>query len=128
MGRGGSGELAASVGETLGNFGEFHSQQGGTRGENEIKTSRHECVVLAIEGAKATLGQVAMHGIANRSTRSDDAHTGGTGGISGSGDGTSAPCEKKGPAINAAPLLSNGAKIFVAPQPLAGAETHLRLP
>ena len=123
--RGSRGQLAAGVDEARGGLGEFEAEERGAGGEHEVEAGGHEVLVLAVEGAEAALGAVALDGAADGGPGSDDPHAGGSGGGLG---GAHPPGQEEGPAVEPAALLAHGAEIIVAPQALAGAQVHLRRP
>ena len=124
-GSGTGGEFVTDVGELPFHLGELQPEQGGAGGEHEVEAGGHEGLVAAVDFAEAALGAVAVDGIADGGPGGDDPHAGGRGGGFG---GAHPPGQEEGPAVHAAALLTNGAKIIVAPQALPGAQAHLRRP
>src|SRR6478609_8692945 len=101
-------DALARLDEAGGSLGELQAQQGGPGGQHEIEAAGHEVLVAAVELAQAALGAVAVDGIADRDAGSDNTHAGGAGRFPG---GTNPPSELKGPAVHAAALFADGAKI-----------------
>jgi hypothetical protein len=119
--RGSRRQFAAGVDKTLSRLGKINPEERGSGGKNEIYRGRDQMLVSPVELAEATLGASPVHRVADRCPGGDHAHTGGSGGFTWQ---PAAPRELKDPAIDATALLTNGAKITVAPQALPGAETH----
>ena len=113
-------QLLAGMSETLGGLGKLQAKQRTAGGEHQVKAGRYGRLMAAIDFAQATLGAVAMHGIAHGSPRSNHAHTG----IGRRVGGPNAPSEKEDATVNAAALLSDSAEVGVAPQALTGGQSH----
>ena len=75
--------------------------------------------------AETAFGEIAVNGIADRCTGSNDADTCE---CSFRLSGTPPPSQEKGPAVDASALLAYRAEVVVAPQMLPGAKVHLRRP
>ena len=111
----------AGLDEARGNLGEIEAQQRGAGGEHEVEAGGYEVLVATVELAQAALRAVAMDGIADGDAGSDNAYAGRTRRFGG---GTAPPSELEGPAVHAAALFADSAKINRALQALAGAQTH----
>jgi hypothetical protein len=122
MGRNDGRQLLTGMDKPLLHVGKFKPEQGHAGGQHEIESRRHERLMTAVNFTEATFCAVAMDGIADRSPGSNYADTRN---FARRMSGTNPPSQEKGPAINAATLLTDGTEIVVAPQTLPGAKVHL---
>ena len=118
-------EFATRIDESLLHFGKFKAEEGGAGGQHKVEAGGYESLVMAVDFTEAAFGPVAMNGVTHGSTGGDHPYARRSGGRCG---GAHPPSQEKGPAVDATALLTNGAEIAVAPEPLHGAQVHFKRP
>jgi hypothetical protein len=114
-------DFSAGVHEARRSFGKINAEERRAGGQHEVATGGHEMLVTAVEFAEAPFCAVALDGVSDRGAGCNDTHASRAGLRS---CGESPPDQLKGPAVHAAALFANRAKINRAFQALAGAQTH----